>query len=116
LTELDEADGLLAVPGGVTASHYAAMIRAANLKQRATVFPVGSDSTRDALMAYGASDTDAAREAARLVDKVLRGASAGELPVERPTKITLVVNLRTGKTLGLTIPPSVLVRADEVIR
>ena len=116
MTELDEVDGLLAVPGGVTSSHYAAMIRAANVKRRATVFPAGSDSTRDALLAYGASDSDAAREAARLVDKVLHGANAGDLPVERPTKITLIVNLRTGKTLGLTIPASVLARADEVTR
>jgi putative ABC transport system substrate-binding protein len=116
MTELDEVDGLLAVPGGVTSSHYAAMIRAANVKQRPTVFPAGSDSTRDALMTYGAGDADSAREAARLVDKVLRGANAGDLPVERPTRITLVVNLKTSKALGLAIPPSVLARADEVIR
>ena len=116
MTELDEVDGLLAVPGGVTSSHYAAMIRAANVKLRPTVFPAGSGSTREALMTYGAGDADAAREAARLVDKVLRGANAGELPVERPTRITLVVNLKTSKALGLTIPPSVLARADEVIR
>ncbi len=116
MTELDQVDGLLAVPGGVTSNHYAAMVGAANAKRRATVFPTGGSSTRDALIAYGATDSEATREAARLVDKVLRGTNAGDLPVERPTKITLIVNLKTGKALGLTIPPSVLARADEVTR
>ena len=49
------------------------------------------------------------------VDKILRGANAGEIPVERPTKFGLVINLKTAKTLGLTIPQSLLIRADEII-
>jgi putative ABC transport system substrate-binding protein len=66
-------------------------------------------------MTYGASDADVAREAARLVAKILGGADAGELPVERPTKISLIINLKTAKALGLTVPPALLLRADHVI-
>jgi putative ABC transport system substrate-binding protein len=73
-------------------------------------------STADALASYGASDAQVAHDAARLVDKIAKGAKAGELPVERPTKLDLVINLKIAKQIGLTIPPNVLARADRVIR
>jgi ABC-type uncharacterized transport system substrate-binding protein len=82
--------------------------------------PTISDGTEFAdlggLIYYGASRKELARRAATLVDKVLKGAKPADLPVEQPTNFEFVINLKTSKEIGLIIPPSVLARADRVIK
>lgn len=110
------ADAYLSIPGGFPTGYYDEITRLANAKRLPAMFHAQTGSTVDALASYGASDVRVAQEAARLIDKILKGANAGELPVERPTKLDLVINLKTAKQIGVTIPPNVLARADRVIK
>ena len=84
-------------------------------EQLPTMYGSREDVVAGGLMAYGANYLAVSRRAADFVDKVLRGAKPADIPVEQPTKFDLVINLITARALGLTVPPTVLARADEVI-
>jgi putative ABC transport system substrate-binding protein len=116
LKALDEVDAYLVVPGGLPTGHYKRIIRAATQKRVPTMFHARTGSTMESLASYGTSDGDIARQMARQVAAILRGTKAGDLPVERPRKFDLTINLKTAKKLGITIPPEILFRATKVIK
>jgi putative ABC transport system substrate-binding protein len=95
--------------------HRARLILAAARNSVPAVYD-RSDYARDGgLLSYGVDRVDISRRAATYVDRILRGEKPGDLPVQFPTKFEMVVNLKTAKALGLAIPPSIMLRADEVI-
>ncbi len=116
LKALTNADALLAIPGGQPSADNREIIQAANAKRLPTIFHARTRSTMEALASYGANDAEIARQSARLVDKILKGTKASEIPVERPTKLEFVISLKAAKQIGLTVPPNLLARADRVIR
>ena len=108
--------GLVVMPQLFTYVHRAPIILAAARNNVPAVYHL-SDFARDGgLLSYGNDVTDTFRRAASYVDRILRGAKPAELPVQLPTKYELVVNLKTAKALGLTIPETLLATADEVIQ
>jgi putative tryptophan/tyrosine transport system substrate-binding protein len=112
---LDGADALY-VAADPLFFHNLLAISALALKARLPdMYSFREEVVAGGLLSYGASFPDLFRRAAELVDKILRGTKAADIPVEQPTKFDLVVNLKTAKALGLTIPHNLLVLADEVI-
>jgi putative ABC transport system substrate-binding protein len=110
------ADALIALDDALIFSNRTRIIALAARHRLPSVYGYREFPDAGGLMAYGPSRHDMYRQAAVYVDKILKGAKPGDLPVEQPTKFELVINLKTAKALGLTIPPSVLGRADEVIQ
>ena len=110
------AQGVLTLNSAILGSQRAQIAELA-LKKRLPVMYHQSDFVEvGGLIFYGVNVSDLNRRAATYVDKILKGAKPGDLPIEQPTKFELVINLKTAKTLGLTIPPSLLGRADEMIQ
>jgi putative ABC transport system substrate-binding protein len=99
----------------LTQSKAAIIVGLAAEHKLATAYPAREFVEMGGLMSYGPSYPDLYYQAAGLIDKIFKGAKPGDLPVEQPTKLELVINLKTAKELGLTVPQSLLVRADEVI-
>jgi putative ABC transport system substrate-binding protein len=111
-----EPNGGLLLPTDVTTVvHRDLIIGLAARHRLPAVYSFRADVTRGGLICYGPNTTDLFRRAASYVDRILRGEKPSDLPVQAPTKFELVINLKTAKGLGLTIPQSVLLRADEVI-
>jgi putative ABC transport system substrate-binding protein len=107
--------GLVIMPDTFMSAHRAPIILATARNNIPAVYP-GSPTVRDGgLLSYGPDEVDLYRRAATYVDRILRGAKPGDLPVQLPTKYEMLVNLKTAKALGLTVPQSILLRADEVI-
>jgi putative ABC transport system substrate-binding protein len=109
-------DALITFPSPLTSAYRPIIIDFAIKQRLPTMFAIKADVEAGGLLSYAPSLTDTFRRAARYVDKVLKGANPGELPIEQPTRFELVINLKTAKALGLTIPQSLLVRADEIIQ
>jgi ABC-type uncharacterized transport system substrate-binding protein len=111
----EHAGALVSISNSLLFTHRQRLAELALKHQIPAMFEFREYAEAGGLITYGASLDDLSRRAAIYVDKILKGAKAGDLPIEQPTKFELVVNRRTAKALGLTIPPSLLLRADQVI-
>jgi putative ABC transport system substrate-binding protein len=107
--------GLVVMPDAFMFSHRAPIISAAARNNVPAVYWQSIFVRDGGLLSYGVDQVDISRRAATYVDRILRGEKPGDLPVQLPTKFEMVVNRKTATALGLAVPPSILVRADEVI-
>jgi putative tryptophan/tyrosine transport system substrate-binding protein len=106
--------GMIATVGGI-AAHRATVIATANTNHLPATYPYRYYAADGGLVSYGPDTVDQYRRAASYIDRILKGEKPANLPVQGPTKYELTINLKTAKTLGLTVPQSILFRADEVI-
>jgi putative ABC transport system substrate-binding protein len=109
------AQGLVVTSDGVYVAHGKVLAEAAIKYGRPTIFVFRNQVQAGGLLAYAAKVTDLSRRAAFFVDRILKGAKPADLPIEQPTMFELIINLKTAKMLGLTVPPTLLAHADEVI-
>jgi putative ABC transport system substrate-binding protein len=107
--------GLVVAPNAFTIAHRASIISAAARNNVPAVYTLSAFARDGGLLSYGVDVVDRFRRAASYVDRILRGEKPGDLPVQFPTKFEMAVNRKTATALGLAIPPSILLRADEVI-
>jgi putative ABC transport system substrate-binding protein len=107
---------LVVLQSPVTTTYRRTIVDFATKNRVPTMFGEGAHVEAGGLMSYAPNYNDLFRRAATFVDKILKGKKPADLPVEQPTKFELVINLKTAKQIGVTIPPSVLARADRVIR
>ena len=110
------AGALLPQGGSVYFANKARLVELATENRLPAIYGVKEYVEAGGLMAYGVDLGDSARRAAGHVDRILKGAKAGDLPIEQPTKFELAINLKTASALGLTVPPSMLLRADKLIQ
>jgi len=110
-----QVQAVLVPANGLFIAQRARIVQIALAAHLPTIFPQNSDVQAGGLASYGVDQRENFRRVAIYTDKILKGANPGDLPVEFPTKIELTINLKTAKALGLTVPPSLLARADEVI-
>ena len=111
----EKVEALLFFDDPLTVRYRHQVVRLAAKHQLVAMYGFREFTEEGGLMSYGASNFDAFRRAANFVDKILKGAKPADLPVEQATKFELVINLKTAVALGLTVPPALLARADEVI-
>jgi putative tryptophan/tyrosine transport system substrate-binding protein len=109
------AEGLLAFPETVTLAHRKPILDFAASRRLPALYAFREMVQEGGLMCYGASLAENLRQAADYVDRILKGATPGTLPIAQPTRFELLINLKTAKALGLTLPPALLLRADQVI-
>ena len=107
--------GLVAMPDPFMTAHRTPFISAASRHNAPAVASLSFFARDGGLLSYGVDQVENWRRAATYVDRILRGAKPGDLPVQFPVKYEMVLNLKTAKSLGLTVPQSILLRADEVI-
>src|SRR4029077_3896916 len=112
----DRAGALIALRNSLFINHRSEFLKLAADNRLPAIYDDKNFVEPGGLMSYGTDRADLFRRAAVYVDKILKGANPGDLPVEQPTKFEFVINLKAAKQIGLTISPTVLARADKVIR